>query len=276
MDVGIELEYSDILGRIAQNELEKIFGYKFTEWQNSFSIENKLKLDYSKWNSIVDNTIKNTDGSKCSLDYMVGNDKYPISSKEQRIEHSRGIEVVSPKTNNYKELMSDIEKINKAMISSGATISRYLDDALHIHVDATELSTDQIKKIPLKCLPIQKSLTKLLTYDGIPVPLYSEQDAKLFIKCNSIYEIKQVYIAKEGHGSYSIDHFLNRKIIDIGPWLKKPHPLKTIEFRAYSMSRNIEYIEECLKLSLDIYDYLVNDTILVNFENRVEWIDSLN
>lgn len=274
--VGIELEYSDILCNVAQIELEKIFNYPFEEWKNSYSTEDKSKLNYNKWNAVCDNTIKNSDGSRSSLTYIEYGKKMPISSKEKHFKYSKGIEVVSPKTNDYKELILNIEKINTAMLSNGATISRHLDDALHIHIDASNLTIDQIKEIPIKCLSIQKYLTKLLTYDGIEVPLYTEQDAELFKKCDSVDDLKKVYIAKKGNGSYSINHYLNRRIIDIGPWIKKPEHLKTIEFRAYSMSSNIKYIEECLYLSLDIFEYLINDKPLIDFEKRVDYIESIN
>jgi hypothetical protein len=274
--VGIELEYSDILCNIAQVRLEKIFNYPFNEWKNSYSTEDKYKLNYNKWNAVCDNTIKNTDGTKCSLTYMIDGNIKPISSIEKHIKYSSGIEAVSPKTNEYNKLISDIKKINEQMLSGGATISRLLDNALHIHIDASNLTIDQIKEIPTKCLPIQKSLTKLLTYDGIEVPLYTENDAELFKECSSINDIKKVYIAKEGHGKYSINHYLNRRIIDIGPWIKKPQHLKTIEFRAYSMSSNIKYIEECLYLSLDIFEYLIKDKPLIDFEKRVDYIESIN
>lgn len=274
--LGIELEYSDIYCKDAQNILEKIFDYSFTEWQNDFKASSKQNLNYLKWNLVTDNTIKNSDGGICSVYSIENNEIIPIKTRDDHILYTRGAEIVSPKTNDYKKLISQIKIINEEMLKNGAIIDRKLDDALHIHIDANNLSFEQIKQIPIKCLPIQSYLTKLLTFDGIEVPLYTKEDAELFIKCSSIDEMKEIYIAKEGNGQYSINHNLNRRIIDIGPWLRKDYPDKTIEFRAYSMSKNIKYIEECLYLSLDIYEYLINDKPLIDFEKRVDYIESIN
>jgi hypothetical protein len=274
--VGIELEYSDIKCSVAQDSLEKIFGYPFDNWINSYGSGKKEKLDYSKWNCVIDNTIINSDGSTCSMNYIQNGNLEPIMSKEDHLKYSKGIEVISPPTSDYKKLISEVKKIQSAMFENGATVSRYLDNCMHFHIDANNLTLEQIKNIPIKILPIQEKLDKLRAYEGILMPPYKKEDAEAFTKCNTVEELRDVYICKEKPGSYSINHYLNRRIIDIGPWIKKDFPNKTIEFRGYSMSRNIEYIEECLKLSLDIYEYLVNDTPLVDFENRVDWIDSLN
>ena len=270
--VGVELEYSDVNCKTAQQQLENLFSYPFDAWRKSHGTHKKIVLDYSRWNCVTDNTIINSDGTRCSMSYIVDGEMRYIFSPNEHIEHSKGIEVISPPIADYEILLSDVEKINEAMFTNGATVGRHLDTALHFHIDANDLTFEQIKNIPIKMLPIQEALTKFFAYDGIPTPLYRAEEAEAFAACNSMDELTEIYASNGAEYGYSIEHYFNRRVVDIGPWIKKEHPLKTIEFRGFSMSTNIDCIAGCLHLCLDIFDYLINNKPLINFNERVEAI----
>jgi len=257
--VGVELEFSDINTYLAINKIKELFGYSVDFCSDYPSHVSKPILDYSKWNCVIDNTIKNSDGSKCSISYVSDISLVPIPHSSGFVKKSKGVEVVSPATNNLKLLISDTEKVIELILKNGGKISRNLDNALHVHVDARSLDFLTIKKMPLKILKIQDRLKALTTIDGIPVPTYTSKEAKIFYKSESLEDFYKKYCVGVDGKQRSINHYINRRIINLSPWLKQDLNKKTIEFRCFSMSTNIKYIEEAILLSLDIYRYLTDD-----------------
>lgn len=273
--IGLELEYSDILAKDAESSLYSYFGYDFSSWHNCYYGTKKQNLDYSRWNCVTDNTIKNSDGSTCSLTYLDGDKIRPIVARDKFLDKTRGIEVISPATSNYTKLLEDIDAINKLMLANGAKISSGLDNALHIHIDANDIDFDTIRRIPTRTLSVQDELNKLRTEVGIPIPMYAENEAAIYLKTDSPDSLSSLYTSLGNGAGMSINHYLNRRIIDIGSWLKNEKPLKTIEFRGFSMSGNIRYIEECIKLSLDIFDYLIGNSNWPQTVKSIDYIKSI-
>jgi hypothetical protein len=186
----------------------------------------------------------------------------------------KGIEIISPPTNEYNALLIHVENIIKIILDNGGKVKRSFDNAFHIHIDASNLTFEQIKKMPNRIYDIQDSLTKFFTIDGINVPLYTKNEIKDLenIDNKDLYYKRYKRVNDEVIRDFDLR---GRKIIDIGPYFYKPTQNKTIEFRCYSMSTNIEYIKECIYLSLDIYNYLLNGTEVLDLENRTKYIESL-
>lgn len=275
--IGLELEYSDISTKKAVEIVYKYFNLDISKWDDSRSVLDKISLDYSSWNAVSDLTIKNSDSSKMLSTYFEDG-KLKRANPENLEERKKwkGIEVISPPTNSYQQLFSDIESLSSLLVSNGAKISRYLDNALHIHIDASDLNLDQIKKVIERSYKIQGSLKKFYTYNGIPVPEYTDQDIELFKTAETIEDLYRMYFWSDSRLSTTTNNAMVRRVINVGPWLYRNQENKTVEFRCFSNSYNIEYIKEAVFLSLDIFDYLLSGDLNFDIDQRTAYVESLH
>lgn len=275
--VGVELEISDINTYLAVKKIYEYFNLDIDTWINLKGLPYKLEIAYDQWNATFDSTINNSDGSRCMFTYMDNGNQRGIK-KQNLLEDSllsKGIEIVSPPSNDYYKTLNILKDLIDIMILNGASISNKLNDALHIHVDASDLSFKQIKDIPKKIYNIQKPLEKLLVPDTRPkVYSYSLEDIDLLSRSLSEEEFYSQYMIVNGKPDHPL--YSARRIINIKPWLSNPIENKTIEFRCFSGTNNILYIKECMHLSLSIMDYLVDDIkIPFDLEEKTDHIKSL-
>lgn len=272
--VGIEFEISDIETYNIAKIVYKHFKYNFLKWNNRTNIIKKSKLNYNIWNVTSDSTIKNSDGSKCMMTVFIDNKLVWARPDHKNI--WKGGEIITPPSNNYKYILYNLKIIIDILILKGASIKKELDDALHIHVDASDLTFEKIKLMPKKIYNIQNYLIKFFTINGVPIPLYTEDDIYRLENTKSVEEFYKEYIKLDGEElEHKHENARCRKIINLIPWLINPLENKTIEFRAFSATKNIKYIEECIYLCLDIMDYLVYDKIIDDLEERTRYIESL-
>jgi hypothetical protein len=273
--IGVELEFSDINTFEAAKQLSNLFHNDFSLWRDSSSNLKKPILNYSLWNFISDSTIKNTDGTYCLKSYIDDSGSIKNIDINSGLYRDRmsGIEAISPATSNYDKLFSDIGIITDLVLSNGGKIDRSLDNALHVHVDASDIGLDQILRMPRKILKVQNSLEKFFTKNGLMVPLFTEEDVVAIESSKDLDELYANYLTKQGF--INVNHPWHRYVINLGPWILKDAEEKTIEFRAYSMSQSLEYIKECVFLSIDIFNYLAFDQDIVDLEDRTRYIESI-
>jgi len=276
---GIELEVSDIKTIDVVNLVYKYQKINVDSWKDIYSVKlgNKPKLDYSIWNVVSDHTIKNSDGSICMKTYIANNGLLKNcsvfdGSKDRYM--WKGAELISPIFNSVDNFKKELYKYITLLLNNKAIIKRNLDNALHVHIDISDLTFLDIKKIIPKIYKIQNSFVKFLTIDGLPIPLYTKDSIHKLISSKNEEEFWNIYRNMDG----SILHpeaSEHRRIIDIGPWFCKSKNFKTIEFRAYSSSTNIDYIVECVKLSLDTVDCLIKNKDMSWIEEKSKFIESI-
>lgn len=275
--VGIELEISDINTYAAVELLYNYFDLDIKLWENLLGFPDKLKVSYDQWNAVFDSTIKNSDGSICMFTYINNGNQQGIKKinlKESSL-LSKGVEIISPPTNDYQELAVTINDLVNIMLQNGAKISKKLNNALHVHVDARDVSFEQIAKVPEKIYNIQKSLEKLLVPDTIPkVYSYTDDDLYRFSLASSKEELYSEYMIVNGHPDHPL--YSARRIINIKPWFVNSIENKTFEFRCFSATDNTEYIREAINLSLSIMDYLLYDISLpFDLESKTLYMNSI-
>jgi hypothetical protein len=186
----------------------------------------------------------------------------------------KGAELISPVYNNIKIFKKDLNIYLDLLIKNGAVIKRNLDNALHIHIDISDLSFYNIINMLERIYDIQNSFTKFLTIDGLKIPLYTKEVVQKLKKSKNKKDFWNIYRNIDGSVLHP-EASEHRRIIDLGPWFCENKNFNTIEFRAYSSSTSIEYIVECAKLSLDTVDCLVNNKDLSWIEEKSKFIESI-
>lgn len=272
--VGLEFEISDINTNLASSIVYEHFSQDYSIWKNIDNIYTKPDLDYSIWNCIGDSTIYNSDGSRCVVSYLDNNGSIKMIDYDsvEDMSKSRGAEIISPPSNDTDQLVNDLYSVLEKIKNNGGKISRNLDNALHIHIDASDLTFEQVRLIPRKCLQFQQELTKLYTFNGMPVPLYTIEQIEELESCIDIESYKKLYFTR--HGVINYAHPGHRFVVNIGPWLKNDLNYKTIEFRAFSASENQAYTKSAIDLSIKLMNFLIYDIELTNVSKAVELIEN--
>jgi hypothetical protein len=274
--IGLELEFSDINSDNALKLVYNYFNQDLSNYKYNLNIYKKNKLNYNIWNCVLDDTIKNSDKSYC-MKGVYDNQKFlynTLNNNKNNYKFCKGVEVVSPASNNYNKLLNDTKNVIDIMLNNKASIKKELDNALHIHIDASDLTFKQIKQILKRIYTVQSYFKKFLTKHGIVVPEFTKKEIDNLINIKNKKDFYKQYRTFNNNLLKKTDCHI-RRIIDVGPYFNRPIENRTIEFRCYSMSTNIEYIKECIYLSLDIYDYLLNGTEVLDLENRTKYIESL-
>lgn len=276
---GIELEFSDIKTIDAAKLVYDYQKINIDDWQDIYNLKlgNKPKLKYDFWNVISDHTIKNSDGSVCMKTYKTEKNTFKKCSvfKGSKDRYKwQGVELISPVFSDLELFKKELKIYLDLLIKNNAVVKRNLDNALHVHIDISDLFFLEVKKIIPIIYKIQNSFIKFLTIDGLPIPLYTKDSVDKLISSKDEEEFWGIYRNMDG----SILHpeaSEHRRIIDVGPWFCESKNFKTIEFRAYSSSINIEYIVECVKLSLDTVDCLINNKDIKWIEKKTKYIESI-
>jgi hypothetical protein len=275
--VGVELEFADINAYDAAKMLNQHFGYNFDEWQDEIfrSIDTVSVFDYSKWNFVSDSSILNSNGTYSARSFIENGE---VVKADKRIEEHRrkwsGIEIISPKTDSYFKLFESLEDVMQIMFSNGAAVNKALDTALHVHVDISDLSFEQLKALPRRIAKIETDLQILST--NVLNPTHSLELVNRLEICNDIDEFCIEYHKVDG-GNYfrSFKTTKNRRVINLSPFLFRAIEHKTAEYRPFAMSTSVEYVYGCILLSLEITNLLVAGESLDFLGNRIQNLSKL-
>jgi hypothetical protein len=270
--VGVELEFADINTYRAAQILNNHFGYNHDEWQDEIfrSIDTTSVFDYSKWNFVSDSSILNSNGTYSARSFIENGE---VIKADNRIEEHRrkwsGIEVISPKTNSYFKLFENIENVMELMWRNGASVNKSLDTALHVHVDISDLSFEQLKEIPRRIEKIETDLQILST--NVLNPIHSLELVNRLESCSDIDEFCIEYHKVDG-GNYfkSFKMTKNRRVINLSPFLFRSQENKTVEYRPFAMSTSVEYVCGCILLSLEITNLLIAGENMDFLSNRIQ------
>lgn len=261
---GVELEFNDIKTYDAAKVVFKRSGRNIEDWQDRWGAWSKPELDYTHWNVMSDGSIHNSDGTRCMFTVVEDGELRQARSSKRSEDRKiwKGAELISPAFTVYQEeyLYKELEEILGEFKELGATVTRHGRAALHVHVDVTGSTLDDVKGWLPKLQSVQ-SLLKPLAIDISKSPrkkhpLYTDELIEDLNKAESVEEFLKRYFytrGRVGHGG----QYAVRRLVDVSPALDEKKPYNTIEFRCFTSSLDVEVTREAVGLSRNIVDSLV-------------------
>jgi len=272
--VGIEIELSDIKVVDAARLVYESTGRDFSLWQDRWGPYSKPKLSYDVWNVVSDGSLYNTDGSRCMWTYVDEQGKMckanPAKSSSNR-QKWLGAELVSPALKDVSSLVDSTRTLVGLLVENGATMTRGNVNALHVHVDISDLTFENLIHWPRLIREMQDTFD-ILSTKWKKRAFYTEEEVYRLEECTDARSFWREYRYIKGsvrHGDYDG----HRRLLDIGPWFNPEKSYSTIEFRGYSATKNIDYISSCIDLSLDTVECLRQGRVVPNLLERVEQME---
>jgi hypothetical protein len=256
MRIGFELEMSDI---VTSDAAEIVYGDRKLLPDYSYSYD-KPKLDYSVWNLVPDSTIVNSDGSVCMKSYV--EDGQLVKAFNGRFSPDRfkwkGAELISPVFEEDKIDYTSLENFLTQFKEHGAVFSGDLCNALHIHIDISELTSLQVREIVTMIYLYQPYLEGLgSSWSGSRQ--FSDEEIKRLWETSTIEDWWTEYCTIKGK-QLKPNRIGVRRFIDVGNYFNDIKDFKTIEFRCFRAVGTVEYVMDCIVLSQYLLEMWTRNT----------------
>lgn len=272
--VGIEVEMSDIRVVEAARIVYEYFGRPFSSWQDRWGPYDKPDIDYTQWHVMSDGSLYNADGSRCMWTYVDENGvmrKASSSKKSPDRQKWKGAELIGPATSDFMQLGYDLQNLVTLLHSNGATFTRKNVNALHVHVDISEVDFENLRQWPRLIYEMQDTFD-ILSTKWKKRAFYTEESVERLEAARDQKQFWDEYRFVKGqirHGSFDG----HRRLIDIGPWFNDSKSYKTVEFRGFSATSNVDHMLGCIELAVDTVKSLCNGSKVENLENRVNELE---
>jgi hypothetical protein len=272
--VGVEIEVSDIRVVEAARLVFEATDRDFKTWEDRWGPYSKPKLKYDRWNVVSDGSLYNTDGSRCMWTYLEGGQMKKASSSKSSGDRDKwlGAELVSPATEDVDKLVSEMQMLINLLVENGATMTRKNVNAFHVHIDISDLEFENLKRWPRLIYEMQDTFD-ILSTKWKKRAFYTLEEIERLEQCNDAKKFWEEYRYIKGrirHGNFDG----HRRLLDIGPWFNVEKSYKTIEFRGFSATKNVQHMSSCIKLALDTVEHLSRGEVVPDLEQRIAEMES--
>ena len=246
--VGFELEMSDIL---TQKAAEIVYG-DLDLWVDRWSGYTKPELDYTKWNLQSDGTIKNSNGTKCMSSYELDGKLHHARNGKKSPDRFlwQGAELLSPilTDDSWKE---QFDVFVGKFIEARATFNPDNQISIHVHVDISDFTFDEVKMIPKLVFNQQRALD-LLGNDWRGRSFYTLHDVEVLSQAKYWEDYVHELCRDRRLGRvYEITSSKARRIVNTLPYFEHK---KTVEFRCFLPIPDTNYITDCFNLCIDLVE----------------------
>jgi hypothetical protein len=281
--VGFELEMSDIKTADAA-----LIVYKdLALWKDRWGQYSKPSLVYDRWHLQSDGSIRNSDGTRCMTTFLNEEGQKVLANPSKKSVDRlqwKGAELISPvfTLEDTSKLETQFETMISAFFKKGAFFSKALYDSLHIHVDVSDCTEEEMMHWMPQIANCQLTLNSL--GNGWPKRnmLTPPELTKFEMAAQEGVESfkEQLVRTKEGKVKFW-DHDDVRRIVDMSHRYREDRP-NTIEFRSFSAIPTWSYIEESAELAVWLVEqwkekvpYKDYYLILKEKANKIKELDDL-